>query len=276
MKNKTLILKVVLPVVIGLSIGRLITPLFNLTSSWANILLSTIITIALIIIIESITIKKTSSGSNIIYMGELDNLHKVKKNEIHKASEVLADAFKNDPLFKALFGDAIDNEKKYFLTAKFMIKYCYKYGEVYASSENFEGIMAITQSKYSYTSLWRIIRSASIFPIISIGFKSFLKIAGALSPIDEIRKKHMKNKAFAYLQIIGVSSNNQGQGYGSKMLREFITKATKTKIPIYLETETESNANLYEHFGFKTLEKINLPIINQPMWIMLREVKIDK
>ncbi|HKK65437.1 MAG TPA: GNAT family N-acetyltransferase, partial [Clostridia bacterium] len=164
---------------------------------------------------------------------------------------------------------------KYTLVAKFMIRYCHKYGHVYASSEKFEGIMAITQDEYSYMSLWRMIRSGSIFPFLRIGFKSFMIVASALSPIDVARKKHMKNKSFAYLQIIGVASENQGKGHGGKLLKELIAITDEAKLPIYLETETENNVRLYERFGFKTLEQMNLPVINQPMWAMLREIKDD-
>jgi len=275
MKNKSLILKVVLPVAIGLLVGRFVTPLFGLESPWASIAISTGITITLFIIIEGITSKLTTGRTSSVPMDENINLHKVNKSEIRQATVVLADAFKEDPLFKVLFGDAVKNSYKYTLVAKFMIRYCHKYGDVYASSENFEGIMAITQDEYTYMSLWRMIRSGSIFPFLSIGFKSFMMVASALSPIDGIRKKHMKNKSYAYLQIIGVASENQGKGYGGKLLKELIAMTDKVKLPIYLETETESNVRLYERFGFKTLEEMNLPVIYQPIWAMIREVKDD-
>ncbi|HKL47080.1 MAG TPA: GNAT family N-acetyltransferase, partial [Candidatus Izemoplasmatales bacterium] len=58
-----------------------------------------------------------------------------------------------------------------------------------------------------------------------------------------------------------------------KLLRALIAMTDEVKLPIYLETETENNVHLYERFGFKTLEKMALPVINQPMWTMLREVK---
>jgi len=275
MKNNTLILKVLFAVAIGLFVGSQVTPLFGLVSSWINFVISTGITIALLIIIEVITSKAIKGRKETIAVDEIKNLHKVKKSEISKAALVLADAFKEDPLFKSIFGDAEKNKYKYILIAKFMLRYCHKYGDVYASSEKFEGIMAITQDEYSYMSFWRMIRSGSIFPVLRIGFKSFMKVAGSLGPIDEARKKHMKNKSFAYLQIIGVASENQGKGHGGKLLREFIAVADEVKIPIYLETETESNVNLYEQFDFKTLEKMNLPVINQPMWAMMREVNAD-
>jgi hypothetical protein len=208
-------------------------------------------------------------------MVEISDLHKISKREIRQATMVLGDAFKEDPLFKELFGDPVKNSKKYRLVANFMIKYCYQYGYVYATSDKFEGIMAITQDEYSYMSLWRMIRSGSIIPFFSIGLKSFMKVAGALSPMDEARKKHMKKTSFVYLQIIGVALKNQGKGHGGKLLRGLITMTDQIKLPIYLETETESNVGLYERFDFKTLEKMNLPVINQPMWTMLRNINGD-
>ena len=275
MKNYFNIIKIAFAAVTGIFVGRFVTPLFGVESPWTSFAISTGITITLFIIIESITSKLTTDRTSHIPMAEIKNLHKVKKSEIHQATVVFADAFKEDPLFKILFGDAAKNSDKYIMVAKFMIRYCYKYGEVYASSEKFEGIMAITQDAYTYMTLWRMIRSGSIFPFLRIGIKSFGKVASSLSPIDVARKKHMKNRSFAYVQIIGVSAENQGKGHGGKLLKELISMTDEAKLPIYLETETESNVRLYKRFGFETLEKMNLPAINQPMWAMLREVKFD-
>ncbi len=273
MKNYSIIVKIVFAVVVGLFVGRVVTPIFNLESPWASFSISTGITIFLLIIIEIIGSKLTLGMKKSIQINVIKNLHKLKKHEIHKATLVLADAFKMDPLFKSLFGEGRKNSYKYTLVAKFMIRYCHKYGHVYASSEKFEGIMAITQDEYSYMSLWRMIRSGSIFPFLRIGFKSFMKVASSLSPIDGRRKKHMKNRSFIYLQIIGVSSENQGKGHGGKLLKELIDITDEVKLPIYLETETEDNVRLYERFGFKILEQMNLPVIKQPMWLMIRDSK---
>jgi hypothetical protein len=45
----------------------------------------------------------------------------------------------------------------------------------------------------------------------------------------------------------------------------------RTGVPLYLETETEDNRDMYEHLGFKLLREITLPEIDLPMWQMLRE-----
>lgn len=136
--------------------------------------------------------------------------------------------------------------------------------------------MAISQGKNSYMTTWRLIQSGGIVPFLRVGPKSSLLLYSVFRPIDMARKIHMKGKSFTYIQIIGVSADNQGKGVGGRLLQSLITMSDESKLPIYLETGTGSNVRLYERFGFKTLEKIMLPIINQPMWAMIREVKRDK
>jgi len=55
------------------------------------------------------------------------------------------------------------------------------------------------------------------------------------------------------------------------MLRSMLKASDEAKLPTYLETETESNVALYERFGFTTCMQMKLPIIDQPMWTMIRE-----
>jgi GNAT superfamily N-acetyltransferase len=71
--------------------------------------------------------------------------------------------------------------------------------------------------------------------------------------------------------IVGVRPELHGNGFGSKLINSVLEKAEAEKIPVYLETETVGNVKMYEHFGFKVLQQINLPVINVPMWEMLRE-----
>ena len=276
MKNYSLVLKIIFSLAIGLLVGRFFTPLFGLESRWASIALSTGVTITLLIIIESITDKLINGKTNIITMAKIKSLHQVKKSEIGKAAFILADAFTEDPLFKALFGDTVKNSYKYSMVAEFMLRYCHKYGAVYASSEELEGIMAITQDQYTYMTLWQMIRSCTILPFFRIGIKSISTVARALGSVDVARKKHMKDRSFAYLQIIGVAAENQGKGDGGRLLKELIAMADEAKLPIYLGTETESNVRWYERFGFRTLEQMNLPVINLPLWAMIREIKDDE
>jgi ribosomal protein S18 acetylase RimI-like enzyme len=91
-------------------------------------------------------------------------------------------------------------------------------------------------------------------------------------PIETDRKAHMNGKPYIYLQVIGVAPAFQGQGFGAQLLRALIEKSEQAGVSLYLETETEANVSLYEHFGFTVVKKIVLPLIDLPMWEMTRGV----
>jgi len=198
-------------------------------------------------------------------------LHKLQKNEIRKASVILADAFQSDPLWNKIFENEINKSKKYPLVSELLLRYCFKYGEIFSSSENFEGIMALTPGKFSYMTMWRLIRSYAIFPFMQLGGNVGRRISLAFAPMETDRKKYMRQNSFIYLHIIGVSTENQGKGHGGKLLRELNEMSDQAEIPIYLETETETNVKVYKKFGFKILNQRMLPVVNLPVWEMKRE-----
>ena len=90
----------------------------------------------------------------------------------------------------------------------------------------------------------------------------------ALSVLDKKRHQHMDagnskgNSKWIYLQTIGVLMEHQGgKGkYGSTMLRFLLQTATDLNVPVYLETESKENESFYQHFGFETLEKVELSV----------------
>ena len=85
-------------------------------------------------------------------------------------------------------------------------------------------------------------------------------------PIEADRKEHMRGKSYIYLQVIGVAPTLQGQGYGGKLLRALFEQSEQAGVALYLETETEDNVRMYEHFGFRVIQEITLPVVNLPMW----------
>jgi ribosomal protein S18 acetylase RimI-like enzyme len=86
----------------------------------------------------------------------------------------------------------------------------------------------------------------------------------------------MEGKDFLYLQFIGVAHEFQGKGFGGRLLKALIEKSEEAALPVYLETETEENVELYRRFGFSLAKQITLPIVNLPMWEMVREPEADR
>lgn len=208
---------------------------------------------------------------------QLDNLYKIQKKDIPKAGAILLDAFQYDPLWKKVFEDIIeiDNKCAFFESP---VRYCRKYGEAYATSEHLEGIAAWVPGDYAEMTTWRVARSGAIGSGIKAGRKYMMQMAKFAQktkdifwPMEEDRKANMKEKAYIYLMIIGVDPELQGQGFGGKLLKALVEESEQTNTPLYLEATTEKSMGIYEKLGFKLLDQIILPIINIPLWGMVRE-----
>ena len=106
----------------------------------------------------------------------------------------------------------------------------------------------------------------------------------SLVPLTKARKKHMKGTPkWIYLQAVGVLRSKHGEGYGSKLIRTILDTADALSAPVYLETESEQNESMYQHFGFRTVEKVAVKVPGDDrsdatfsMWLMLRDPKEEK
>ncbi len=183
------------------------------------------------------------------------------------AVNVLNNAFSEDSMWKEVFND----EDKNRILTEVMVRFCLKYGNVLATSDNLEGIMAIAPHDKEMTTL-RVILSGSFF--LSMKISKEAKKMEILSKAVEEAKKSLNLAPYIHLLIMGVSQEFQGKGFGGKLLRALIEKAEAEKKSIYLETQKENNVKLYEKYGFSVKKKIILPEpLNLPMWLMVRQVK---
>jgi len=100
-------------------------------------------------------------------------LYRVQKGDIMQAGKVLADAFQRDPLWNKFFEGETDFEKRLRAFYESPVRYCLKYGEVYAPSENLEGVIAWVSDKYADMNAWRGIRSGGMGAMMRIGLKGY-------------------------------------------------------------------------------------------------------
>jgi len=197
----------------------------------------------------------------------ISELFKIQKRDLKNSVDVLTDAFSKESMWKEVF---TDEEKNRILT-EVMVRFCLKYGSVYATSENFEGIMALAPHDKEMTT-WTIVRSGAFF--LSMKIADEAKKMEVLNSAVEEAKKSLNLGSHIHLLMMGVSQEFQGKGFGGKLLRALIEKAEAEKKSIYLETQKENNVKLYEKYGFSVKKKIILPEpLNFPMWLMVRQVK---
>jgi ribosomal protein S18 acetylase RimI-like enzyme len=200
-------------------------------------------------------------------------LYRVQKGDISRVGKVLADAFQHDPLWNKVFKGEPDLEKRFRAFFEVPVRHCLKYGEVYAPSEDLEGILAWVPGKYADMTIWRMMRSGAMGAGMRMGWNVAKQMGTVFKPIAEDRRKHMAENAYLYLLVIGVATELQGKGFGRKLIGAAIEKSEREGLQLYLETETEENVKMYEHFGFRLLKRITLPIVVLPMWEMVRKPK---
>jgi ribosomal protein S18 acetylase RimI-like enzyme len=206
---------------------------------------------------------------------QIKNCYKIQKKDIHKVGVALADAFQNDSVWKLFFKEeaTIDQRSLFFETP---IRYCIKYGQVYATSEHLEGIAAWVPGNLADITIWRVIQIGALFSGMK-ALRACTKLAQQqeriFKPLQAARITNMKGREYIYLMIIGVTSACQGQGFGRKLMEALIGESTQIGNPIYTETQNEENVRFYESLGFKAINQITLPIINLPHWELIRETE---
>lgn len=101
----------------------------------------------------------------------------------------------------------------------------------------------------------------------------FLSIAGAsgLKRVQELGARLTSCHPavpHAHLQFLGVSSEAQGQGVGSALLKETLAPLDRSGTVGYLEASTERNVALYARHGFEVTNEFDLPGLH--FWCMTR------
>ena len=200
---------------------------------------------------------------------KLESLVRVKKKHIPLAVETFVKAFYDDPLAIYMFGKESDRSvclRNYF---NFRIKYGVLFGEVYASSLNFEGLAVWISNENIKMTNWKMVRAG--------GMKLFSKMgSGMISKMMEIEKytseihHHYVNIPHWHLTPIGVNPEHQGKGYGSTLMRAMLNRFDKDKIACFLETQSKKNVEIYKRYGFEIVEEGIIPKVNLQHWAMIR------
>jgi len=203
---------------------------------------------------------------------ELRDLIQLNKSDIKPATEVLALAFHDDQLLQYAFPDEPEREKMTLYFCQFVLHYGIRYGEVYATSTNPEGVAVWVTSDYFPMTFWRMIRSVPLSVMAGFGGGGGLRLK---HPGDYLAAVHKRLAPFKhwFLLTIGVAPQFQGKGFASRLIRPMLARIDEQGLPCYLETMDEKNVRLYEHFGFRVIAKFAIPQTELTTWAMLREAQ---
>ncbi|MFX0006021.1 MAG: GNAT family N-acetyltransferase [Promethearchaeota archaeon] len=210
-------------------------------------------------------------------MSELPQVQKLHEEQIEEASRVLGRAFQDDPLFAYCIPDPTERKKKCAIHCKWLILLGFLTGEVYSSSNDIEGVAiwhpydikeknVEEQPKELLIKLRKVRKELFSDALYLERVTNFEEIANSF-------QKECVDFPHWYLTMVGVDSNHQGNGYGSKLIEIRLNKFDNNNLPCYLHTENEKNIKFYEQFGFELIGKIKIPDSNVVFHPMLRNKK---
>lgn len=199
---------------------------------------------------------------------DLNSLYRLAKSDITLASKIMAKAYFEADDFSSFSTNKSKRMKYLIKTMNMTLGYSLKFGEVYATSQNLEGVAAWLPHNNVKIPIWQYVRFGMIPVIIGVG----KEVRKELLHYDKLSKK--KHKEYAnfphlYLYNIAVDPEHQGKGWASVLMNPMLAKADKQQLPCYLESP-ERNVSLYEHYGFKVIEHISLPDFKNDIWLMIR------
>ncbi len=201
-----------------------------------------------------------------------NGLLKLTKDRVKEACKVAGAAFKDDPVMVFTYPDERVRKEKAQYGFYMIYRYGIKYGLAYTTSNNLDGIIIWLPPDKGIPSFWTMMRNGGFYTMR----KSGLNIKALKRTMKIFRYQEERHKALApfkhwYFENIAVKPEEQGKGYGGLLISSIIKKVEGDGLPIFVETNTEKAASIYQKYGFEVLEHTIIPDTPVPLWCMLRK-----
>jgi ribosomal protein S18 acetylase RimI-like enzyme len=196
-------------------------------------------------------------------------LVRLSKDQIGPASELLTRAFFQDSKLTCLLPDEDMRKERGRYLFEFELRYGMRYGRVYATSPRLEGVAVWLPSERSEITFWRAFRSGGMTLQKRLGKESMDRLLAFSAFVDRCHRKHAPDP-HCYLFFLGVDPAFQGKGFASRLLAPVLISLERKGIDCYLNTQNERNVPLYQHFGFRVVDREILPGTNIVHTGMLR------
>lgn len=187
----------------------------------------------------------------------LDGLVRLPRQDGARAAAVLAEAFAGDPVFTHLMPEPGSRRRAVEAIMRVFVRTMMLSSDAYATSGDMEGVLFVTFPGRRRLSLWSIpaLAKSLLLPLRlarHVSLRDLMRRARLLSkPTSEMRRRVKALGSHVHVDMIAVGERYRGQKLMSRMLRAVLAEAEKRGERCVLETETETNEQIYRHFGFR-------------------------
>ena len=145
-------------------------------------------------------------------------------------------------------------------------------GIIYSDSEELNGLVIILPPGYTGIKTLSFVWNGGFKIIYNQGIRALIKMVNFESFAMDMRKKYTNYEDW-YLYNLCIDKKCQGKKIASKLIKPLIEYFRINKKMCYLETNWDKNVPIYEHFGFKVMEKSLVPGSNVEHYAMLFDGK---
>ena len=190
------------------------------------------------------------------------------REQIRRASEVMARAFFHDPLYLYLIPDDARRERLLPSFHGITIRYALHYGEVY-TAPLLDGLACWLAPGYTTPTWWGMLRAAMHGAPASFGIRGLRRYLPIGSYVEKLHEQAVSGPHW-YLWELGVDPSCQGKGIGGWLMQPILVRAHRDGLPCYLETMNEANVPFYEKHGFAVMSNGVVPGCGLRVWGMKR------
>ncbi|MCA6586289.1 MAG: GNAT family N-acetyltransferase [Pseudanabaena sp.] len=195
------------------------------------------------------------------------NIINAQRKDKTRIIEVLCQSFQNDPQTNYILGSNGNHNKK----LKRLMAYAFEFGLANGKVEISEDKNAVAIWKASNSKKMTInLFYESILFFLTFGWSGIKRISAMEKRIAAF---YPDKTIFNYLWILATNPSEQGKGYGTAILSKAINKFKQDKVPLYLETSTDSNLKFYERKHFKLHHSLILDSETQLKIYLLKYVE---
>ena len=209
---------------------------------------------------------KNEKEELIKYLKE-NGLYIAKKEDFESLASVSGRAYQDYPLW-CYYSDGVYDKELVKQTSLCSLYTIHDEAVIYSDSEELNSLVILLPPGNIEKKYFFFIWNGGFKLLYKYGIRKLMRMADFESFAINMRKNYTNNKDW-YLCSICVDKNCQGKKIGSKLMKPLLNYIKLNKQICYLETHWDKNVRIYEHFGFKVLEKSVVPGTNVGHYAML-------
>ena len=172
------------------------------------------------------------------------------------------------PITKLFSPPNIERQLRYFMRCNSAL--AIQSGECYATEAR-DGLafwLPPGRTDMSIVDMWH---AGMFWAPLKYGLTGTAKVIGFAHHIGAMHKRNAPMPHY-YLFLTGVDPKQQRQGVNTALLGAMLERIDAEKMPVFLETQSAGNVEIYEKLGFVVVEKRAFPMTSNVFnWAMLRQ-----